>query len=44
MDQRFYGDDPFTQDTDETGLKINNVVNRIIGFGGGFGLGLRFLF
>lgn len=41
MDQHFYGDDPYTED-DETGLSIPDVVNRIIGLGGGLSLGFRY--
>lgn len=44
MDQHFYGDDPGTQDRDETGTDYNNVVNRIIGLAGGVTAGYRFLF
>ena len=44
MDQRFYGDDPFTDSEDETGLRIDDVDNRIIGLAGGISLGLNFFF
>jgi hypothetical protein len=43
MDQRFYGDDPGTAD-DETGTTFDDVVTRIIGFGGAVTLGARFVF
>lgn len=41
MDQRFYGDDPFTPD-DESGVSINGVETRIQGHGGGASVGMRF--
>ncbi len=43
MDQYYYGDDPFTS-VDETGLRYDNVENRIIGLAGGLSLGMRCLF
>jgi hypothetical protein len=44
MDQRFYGDDPFTTDKDETGTRISGVETRIIGFAGSLSAGVRYLF
>jgi hypothetical protein len=44
MDQHFYGDDPFTDDTNETGLEYNNIVTRIISLSGNFSAGIGYLF
>lgn len=44
MDQHYYGDDPGTPGQDETGTDIRNVMDRIIGLGGGVSAGYRFLF
>ncbi len=44
MDQRFYGDDPFTPNIDESGILIKDVVTRIIGMSGCVSAGVRYLF
>lgn len=41
MDQRWYGDDPFTP-KDETGVSIRDVETHIQGLGGGASVGMRF--
>ena len=44
MDQRFYGDDPFTEETDETGKTHLSVEDRIISFSGSLSMGYRYRF